>query len=144
MTTNSSGARGGADGKVVVEDTLILRAKTWQLNNVTSESAWGDSDSQGYTNRKEARKDATGSFTGVFDTNRKPYAVFSPGDIVKLVLWENATDYYAFPCALIQGYDVTYDMDTKEVVEYTASWGADGIFYYPGQSGAPSETLPAS
>ena len=144
MACPSSTARSGSAANVVVEDTLVLRVKTWQISNSVGESAWGDSDSAGFTNRKAARRDATGSFTGVFDTGRKPYNVFNPGDAVKLVLWESASDYYAFPCALIQSYDVTYDNDTKEVVEYSVGFGADGIFYYPGETNAPTETLPSS
>jgi hypothetical protein len=37
---------------------------------------------------------------------------------------------------------MTYDQDSKEVVEWTADFGADGKYYYPGESGAPVETLP--
>lgn len=142
MVANSSTARSGELGKAVVDDVLVARLKNWSLNPTTSETAWGDSDSAGFTNRKNARKDATGSMTGAFDDGSKPYDLFVAGDIVKLVLWENASDYWALPCALIQSFTITYDQDTKEVVEWSSDFGADGIYYYPGEAGAPVETLP--
>jgi hypothetical protein len=136
-------ARTGRNGKVVVDDELVARITQWSLNSAAGESAWGDSDSAGYTNRKAARLDGTGSFGGKFDSSDAAYDLFIAGDIVELVLWEETPDYWAFPSALIVNFQVTYDMDTKEVVGWTSYFGADGIFYYPGQSGAPSHTLPA-
>lgn len=136
-------ARSGELGKAVVDDTLVARLKSWNLNPTSSETAWGDSDSGAYTNRKRARKDATGSMTGAFDSDSKVYDLFEEGDIVKLVLWETATDYWALPSALIQSFDLTYNQDTKEVVEWSADFGADGQYYKPGASGAPTETLPS-
>ena len=137
MVANSSTARAGNLGKAVVDDTLVARLKTWSFNPIVGESAWGDSDSAGFTNRKAARKDGTGSMTGAFDTTSKVYDLFVPGDIVKLVLWEDATDYWVMPCALIQSFDVTYDNDTKEVVEWSADFGADGQYYKPGEAVVP-------
>jgi len=143
MTCSSSSARTGELGKVVVDDTLVARITQWSFNPTAAESAWGDSDSGGYTNRVAARKDGTGSMTGKFDTDSKVYDLFMPGDTVKIVLWESATDYWVLECALITSFTVTYDQDSKEVVEWSADFGADGKYYYPGEAGAPVEVLPA-
>jgi len=143
MTCSSSTARTGAAGKAVVDDTLVARLTQWDFNPTAAESAWGDSDSAGYTNRVAGRKDGTGSITGKFDTTSKIYDLFTPGDTVELVLWESLTDYWVIPCALITNFTVTYNQDTKEVVEWSADFGADGKYYYPGESGAPVHTLPA-
>lgn len=143
MTCSSATARTGELAKAVVDDQLVARITQWSFNPTAAESAWGDSDSGGYTNRVGARKDGTGSLTGKFDSDNKAYDLFMPGDTVKLVLWETATDYWVIECALITSFTVTYDQDTKEVVEWSADFGADGKYYYPGEVGAPAETLPA-
>lgn len=141
-TCSSTTARTGELGKAVADGTLIARITQWSFNPTSAESAWGDSDSGGYTNRVGGRKDGTGSLTGKFDTTNKVYDLFMPGDNIKLVLWETAADYWVMECCLISGFSVSYNQDTKEVVEWSADFGADGKFYYPGEAGAPVETLP--
>ncbi len=44
--------------------------------------------------------------------------------------------------ALITGYQLTLDQDSKEVVGWTADFGADGQYYRPGETGQPTETFP--
>lgn len=145
MATNSTTARNGCEGKVVVAGQLIARITSFSIQESVGETAWGDSDSGGFTNRKAGRRDATINFGGKFDTNKKIYNLMRVGDNVKLVLWESTTDtdYWVFPCVLIQSFQVDVNTDTKEVITWSATAGADGIYYYPGESGAPSETLPS-
>lgn len=143
-TANSSTARTGHLGKAVIASSLIYRLTQWTFTPTCSESAWGDSDSEGFTNRAAARKDGTGSVVGKFDTDRKMYTLVMPGDIIKLTLWENATDYWALPRVLVTSFSLTFDNDSKEVVAWNADYGCDGKYYRPGQSGAPAETLPTS
>src|SRR5688500_1049885 len=135
----------GNAGKVEVDDTLVARCTEWEVNPTVEESAWGDSDSAGYTNRVAGRKDCTGSFGGRFDNDDEVYDLFMPGDTVELTLWQSQTpaNYWQFPCALITNYTMAVNMDTKEAVAWSADFGADGIFYRPGQSGAPSESYPS-
>jgi len=141
----STTARTGSEGKVVVADQLIARVTGWTLNESIGETAWGDSDGEGYTNRRPGRKDCTVSFEGKFDTDSKIYTLMRVGDSVKLVLWESSTDgdYWVLECVLIQSYTTTVNPDTREVITWAATAGADGIYYAPGQSGAPTESLPA-
>lgn len=134
----------GEIGKAVIDGELIHRLTVWSINRQSGESAWGDSDSAGYTNRKKARRDATGSIGGKLDDTDYQYNIFDDGDIVALVLWEDTTRYWVFPSALIQNFQLEFNPDTKEVVGWTADFGADGIYYKPGQSGAPVHTLPSS
>lgn len=141
MTTGVT-AQTGVLGKAIVDDVAIARITQWSVNTTVGESAWGDSDCGAFTVRKAARKDATGTVTGKFDTGTPTYTLFQSGDIVKLVLWENAADYWAFPSALIQSYTETVDVDTKEAIEWSATFGADGVYFRPGEAGAPVETLP--
>ncbi len=143
MPCSNASVRTGNAGKVEVDGVAIARITNWELTWVVGETAWGDSDSQGYTNRVAGRKDATGKFTGKFDNDDKVYDLFDIGDTVELVLWENTTSYWAFPCALISSFSISYNLDTKEAVEWNADFGADNIFYRPGQSGAPAHSYPS-
>ena len=145
MPCSSDTVLTGNAGKVEVDDTELSRITQWEITTTTEESAFGDSDSAGYTNRVPGRKDATGSFGGKFDNDQEPYDLFVAGDVVEVVLWQSATpaNYWHFPCALIQNFNLSVNMDTKEAVDWSADFGADGIYYRPGQSGAPAESYPS-
>jgi hypothetical protein len=141
----SDGAVCGSDGVAAVAGTRVCRLTQWTFNPTTSTSEWGDSDSAGYTNRKGARKDGTGSLVGKMEDTQKVHQdLFMPGDTVQLTLWENATtDYWYMARALITNYSVTFDQDTKEVVEWNADFGADGKYFRPGEAGIPSQSFPS-
>lgn len=141
---NSSTAISGRLGKAVIDDTLTYRLTQWTFNPSTSESAWGDSNSEGYTVRARARMDGTGSVTAKLDTARYVYSMFMPGDIGKLVLWQDATLYWVMTRVLFSNLTLTFDQDSQEVVEWSCDFGCDGPYYYPGQTGATVETLPTS
>lgn len=145
MPVDGTSARAGDQAIAVVNDTLVLRLKTFTVNPTTGESVWGDSGSEGHTFRKGARKDCTGNMVGVLDGDTKVYDIFMPGDIVKLTLWETQVgqDYWHFPSALIQNFSLTFNQDTKEVVEWTADFGTDGVFYRPGEAGGAGQTVPS-
>lgn len=134
----------GRYGKFVVGASRVARTKQWQVSpKLATSSEWGDSDSAGYTNRAPGRKDATFTAEGVYDTAVQSFTLFQPGDILKCVLWMDATSlYWVFPRALNSEFQLTVNIDSEEVEAWSSSWGADGIFYYPGQSGASAETLP--
>lgn len=134
----------GRNGKFVVDDTLVARMTQWGVNpTLATSSEWGDSDSEGYTCRAPGRKDGTFTAEGKFDTTDEVYDLFQPGDNAEAVLWMDASAlYWAFPRALCSDFNLTVNVDTEEVEAWTSSWGADGIFYYPGAAGAPTHTLP--
>lgn len=135
----------GRNGKFVVDTSLVARTTQWAVNpKLASSSEWGDSDSGGYTNRAAGRRDATFSAEGKYDTTDEIFDLFQPEDIAIGVLWmNNSSLYWDFPRALCSDFNLTVNIDTEEVIGWTSSWGADGIFYYPGQSGATVRTLPA-
>lgn len=135
----------GRNGKFVIDDSLVARVTMWSVNpTLASSNEWGDSDSGGYTNRSAGRKDATFEAEGKYDTTDEVYDLFAPGDIAEAVLWMNAsTLYWAFPRALNDDFSLSVDIDSEEVIGWTSSFGADGIFYRPGQGGAPSHSLPS-
>ena len=140
---NSSGAVCGSDGVVAVGTTRVARLTQWSFTPAASSSEWGDSDSAGFTNVKNARKSGSGSLTGKLEATQKAHQdLFMPGDIVKLVLWESANEYWYIGRAHIGSYAITFDQDTKEVVEWSVDFAADGQYYRPGEAGQPTEAFP--
>ena len=141
----SSSALTGRLGRLAVETSLVARLTQWAVNSkLATKSEWGDSDGAGYTNRAAGRKDATFTCEGKYDTDDEVYDLFQPEDIVIGVLWMNTTTlYWDFPRVLCDDFNLTCNIDSEEVIGATAGFGADGIFYFPGQSGATARTLPA-
>lgn len=135
----------GRNGKAVVDDSLVKKLTKWDVNpTLASNAEWGDSDSAGYTNRATGRRDATYTSEGKYDTSDEQFDLFAPGDTIEGVLWMDASAlYWAFPRALCTDFTLAVDVDTEEVIGWTGNFGADGIFYRPGQSGAPTHTLPS-
>ena len=164
-TTNGSTAMTGHGGKVAVADYdgaspsatdkyLLARVTEWSINPTTTESAWADSDSAGYTNRVGGRKDCTGTLSGVMDKTYKQYKNLlfnvdtsdpNNNDIVEVILWEDGhettpNEYWFFPRVLITGFSMTFDIDNRIEVRWTANFAADGIFYRPAQDNIPTVT----
>lgn len=140
----------GRLGKVQVESTLIARITKWDINpKLASKSEWGDSDSEGYTNRAPGRRDATFNAEGKYDTGAEVFDLFMPGDCATVVLWMIKDDvrglalYWYFQCALCDDFSMMIDVDTEEVIGWTSAWGANGKFYYPGEAEAPVATYPS-
>lgn len=132
-----------------VNTTEIVRIRNWALTMPLAMSEWGDSSCGGYTARKEGRRDATFTCEGVFDTGTTVYTLFTPaGEAsgaqtlhqMSATLWIDndstgaADRYYDFPRVKCTDFSLTVDVDEETVVGWTASFGADGIFYVPGAS----------
>ena len=135
----------GRTGKFQVASSLVARTTQWAVNpTLATKSEWGDSACDGFTARAAGRKDATFTSEGKYDTTDEVYDLFMPEDIAAAVLWmNNTTLYWDFPRALCDDFNMTVDVDTEEVIGWTSGWGADGVFYHPGESGATSRTLPS-
>jgi hypothetical protein len=132
----------GDAGEVMADATRIARITQFSFNPKVGESAWGDSDSKGYTMRKGARKDGSGGMAGQFDKGTNNYRVLKVGDEPELVLWVCTTIYYYLPCALIANFNFSVNQDSKEVVGWSSDFGASGIFYQPGDAGIPAKVYP--
>lgn len=141
----SANTKVGRLGRAVVGSTLIARITSWSVNPTqATNSEWGDSDSNGFTNRAPGRKDATADTEGKYDTSNEVFDLFQPEDIVILTLWlDNLTLYWDFPCALNLDFNLSVDVDSEEVIGWTANWGSDGPYFYPGEAGAAVRSLPA-
>lgn len=141
---SSENTKTGRNGKFVVGASLVARTQQWAVTKtLASSTEWGDSDSAGFTNRAAGRKDATFTAEGKYDTSSEQWDLFQPEDIAIAVLWlDNVGLYWDFPRALCSEFGMTVNVDTEEVLSWTASFGADGLFYYPGEAGATVRTLP--
>jgi len=135
----------GRNAKFTVDGSLVARATQWQMTKtLATKTEWGDSDSAGYTNRAAGRKDSTFSAEGKYDTSDEVFDLFQEGDIAQSTLFLNATaplSYYDYPRPLSDIFQLSVNIDTAEVIGWTSAWGADGIYYYPGEAGAPVRTL---
>jgi hypothetical protein len=135
----------GRNGKFQVAASLVARTTQWAVNpTLASSSEWGDSDSSGFTCRAAGRKDATFTAEGKYDSSDEVFDLFMPEDIAIAVLWMNNSDlYWDFPRAMCTDFNLTVNIDTEEVIGWSANFGADGVFYYPGEAGATSRSLPS-
>jgi len=126
----------GRNGHFSFDGQAVARATSWDVSKkLVGGSEWGDSDSAGYTNRTAGRKDATFNSAGKFDTADEVWDIFQPEDIVAALLYLNTSAlFWNFPRALNQDFNMSVNIDTQEVIGWTAAWGADGIFYYPGEA----------
>ncbi len=133
----------GRLGKFVVGVTLVARTTQWAVNpTLATSTEWGDSDSEGFTNFAAGRKACSFTAEGKFDTTNESYVLFELGDVVVAVLWLNNTLYWDFPRAVNADFNLTVNVDTEEVIGWTSSWNADGVFYHPGEVGATDRELP--
>jgi hypothetical protein len=122
---------GGDGGEVSIDGTNIARLTQWSFNAQCSISEWGDSDSEGYTMAKPARKSGSGSMEGKFDSGDSFYDLFKQGDEPAVNLYANLTLAWALPCAVIGGYQLTVDLDSKEVVGWSSDFTASGKYTNP-------------
>ena len=136
----------GRNGKLVADSSLVARTTQWAVNpTLATSNEWGDSDSAGFTNRSAGRKDATFTAEGKFDTTDDIWDLFQPEDIVLATLFLNNAApllYWDFARALCSDFNLVVNIDAEEVIGWTSNFGADGRFYRPGESGAPSRTIP--
>ncbi len=124
-----------ASQRVVGALVAIARTTQWAVNpTLATSTEWGDSDSAGFTNRAAGRKDCTFTAEGKYDNTSEVWDTFQPEDIVAAQLYTvtDATNpFWDFPRALCTDFNLTVNIDTEEVLAWTASFGADGIFSNP-------------
>ena len=140
MANPAATALMGLDGEVALDGTDIARLTQWSLTATANISEWGDSDSQGYTHRKAARHDGSGSVEGKLDSAAEAYDVMvsTPSVLVepeqKLYIDKSDALYWQFPCVVYSNFQLTVNTDSKEVLGWSADYGASGPFYRPGTS----------
>ena len=134
----------GRLGEFVVGTSLVARTTQWSVNpTLATKSEWGDSDSAGFTNVAPGRKACAFTSEGKYDTSDEVFDLFQPEDVVIAVLWMNASLYWDFPRAVNNDFNLVVNIDTEEVEAWTSAWDADGVYYYPGEGGATSRSMPS-
>ena len=120
----------GRGGSVSIDGAPLLRIKNWSVTVTRAGgSEWGDSDSEGYTNRSVGRKDCTFTCEGVFDTTSPQTNIIDPNDVVAVSLGSGSGGpSYSFERAICTDFSLTVDADTEEVIGWNASFGTDGEF----------------
>ena len=122
----------GRNGNFEWDSVEIARVTQWAVNpTLASTNEWGDSDSGGYTSRSAGRRDATFTTEGKYDTTTEVFDTFQPGDISSANLILAVGTQWVFPRALCNDFNMTVNIDTEEVIGWTAAHGADGTFTYP-------------
>ena len=123
----------GRTGKFFVGGSTVARTTKWDVNpTLAGKAEWGDSDSNGYTNRAPGRKDATFNAEGKYDETAEAFDIFMPEDIVESKLYlKSGGPFWDFPRALCDDFSMDVDIDTEEVLGWSASFGADGTFTKP-------------
>ena len=144
----------GLTGRLGIDTVVIARTTQWDVSQaLASSSEWGDSDSGGFTNRARGRLDATFTAEGKFDNSDDVFLIFQPGDTLDASLWISGTPelYWQFGGdatvsggALCTDFGLTVNVDTEEVVGWTASFGTDGQFWFPGDTGPPAQPSPVA
>jgi hypothetical protein len=123
----------GRTGSFTWNAVAIARVTQWAVNpTLATISEWGDSDSGGYTSRAAGRRDATFTSEGKYDTTTEVWDAFQPEDISAATLILIAGTFWNFPRAICMDFNLTVNIDTEEVIGWTASHGADGPFSSPG------------
>lgn len=134
-----------------VSTSIVARVSNWAVNpTLASDTQWGDSgvsgeaaSLRGFTNRAAGRRDCTFTCEGRYDTNSEIFDLWDAEDILAVTLWQDfgsraggSDIYWDFPRALCNDFNLTVDVDTEEVIGWSSSFGADGVFYKPGDSSA--------
>jgi hypothetical protein len=129
VSTNTLTGRGGS---FTWGGTTIARVTNWDVNpTLATTNEWGDSDSSGFTNRSAGRKDATFNTEGKYDSTSEVFDTFQPEDIAAATLVLVTATFWNFPRALCTDFNMTVNIDTEEVIGWTASHGADGTYTIP-------------
>ena len=136
--TTLSGRRGvvGLGPANTTQVVLVARVTKWKINPSLVEVAeWADSDTAGYIARAPGAEDAVFSTEGKYDTITPVWNLFQPRDKLFVQLWLTslAPLFWKFPSALCISFSLMVDIDTEEVIGWSAEWGADGKFYKPGE-----------
>ncbi len=145
-TTCTSTASSGTSGAVWCGAQRIARVTSWNLDATTDSKTFHDSGGggtnsvKGYMNRIPGPRDLTGSIEFKYDLTFPQDRRFREGRCCQLVLGIHETNSVAWiiPQALIERLTISVDIDGGDPTEGSFDFGSDGIYYAPGEAGAPN------
>jgi len=124
----------GRGGTVSYGGSTIARITQWSVtDSLDTSTDWGDSDGGGYTNRAAGRRGASCDCEGKYDSVSATDAtdLFGPGDVAAVICASNGGPGYTFTRALCTSFGITVNIDTEEVIGWTANFGSDGTYTAP-------------
>ena len=143
MSTTCPTATTGLNGNVLCGSTRLARITNWTITASTGETTFADSDSSGYTQRAPTRREATGSVDFKYDNSFEMWERVREGECCALTLFVDLTHYWYIPVALIQNLTINVNIEDLEVIDGSFDFASSGIYYAPGEAGAPAVALPA-
>jgi len=120
----------GKDGKVMIGATTLADITFWTLNTASNNPAYASSATAGHKKRVAGVKDGGGTIQGKLDVADAVTDDFDEGDAVTLLLHLDATRFYSVP-AIIDSIQLEVDIDSGEVVGWTAEYSTDGAWTKP-------------
>lgn len=120
----------GKDGDVKISGTAICEIMKWSFNPKCNVPAYASNKTSGYKRRVAGVKDGSGSMEGAWDPATPAITVIDPGTGATLRLYINATQYYDVP-AVIESFKLDVDVDTGEIVKWSADFGTNGAWTNP-------------
>ena len=120
----------GKLGKVQSGGSDIDEVTKWNLKLTDSAPSYCSSSTGGWKTRRSGVNDGTGTFDAKLNPTASGKPPVGQGSAVTLNLYLNASLFFIVP-ALISDMDYTTDIDTGEVIGYTASFGVTGAVTLP-------------
>ena len=112
--------------------TVVARITRWEMKAaLAGVKKWADSDTAGYMARSAGAKDCTFTTEGKYDFGSASYLLFAPGDTLAVALVMDSTLFWNFPMALCEDFNMIVNVDTEEVIGWSANWGINGPFFRP-------------
>lgn len=144
-TTCALTAITGKDGVIFCDGNRVARITNWSLDANGGETTWADSDSAGYINRLPQNRDLTGTADFKLDTTCPQWIDIREGECCNLILAISdglgtapAALAWQLPVAVIIRFSLTINVNDAEVVEGSVDFGNSGVYYAPGEAGAPA------
>jgi hypothetical protein len=120
----------GKDGDVKIGATQIAEITKWSFNPKANIPKYASNKTGGYKKAVVGVRDGAGSIEGKWDPAIPATSVVAPGTLVTLKLYINATQFWSVPSA-IEGFKHDVDLDTGEVVGWSADFQTDGAWTDP-------------
>ena len=120
----------GQNGKVLSGDTTLAQITKWRYNPKSNNPAWASSSAPGQKTRVAGVKDSNGSFDFMEDDTSPVRATLTPGSLVTLKLYEDATRFFTVP-AVIDDLSFETDINDGGPVSGSANFSQTAAPTYP-------------
>lgn len=123
--------------------TQVTELTKWGFNPKCGTSAWASNRSGGYKKRVAGNKDGSGSMEGKWDPTAPITDMLEEGTEVTLNLVITGAQKYIVP-AIIEGIKLDVDLDSGDVVGWSADWSTTGPWTKPTPLASLMAPMPAA